>query len=195
MEVGWNTHPTPQRPRKTTSEGLKKRTLHIECITPLPGQCSTAQRGLPWAASSSNGKREQEGIISSSSICGLLFRNPYSSLPPWGFQENLGGLNPQQSDSKGKETFNNQYSDLGRPSSYIQYLSSNPNRRFCSSTEPSQAALWPGKSVGCRSAWFRSSNEFCWPWSLVFPCQGKELNHSPTHCGECFLTPNEQKSW
>lgn len=30
---------------------------------------------------------------------------------------------------------------------------------------------------------------------LSFSCLGKELNHSPTHYGQCLLVPSAQNSW
>lgn len=35
---------------------------HTDCIAPAPGQHSTTQRGVPWAYSSSSGKRARDDI-------------------------------------------------------------------------------------------------------------------------------------
>lgn len=56
-------------------------------------------------------------------------------------------------------------------------------------------ALWPSNLARCKSAWFGSSNEFWWSYSLVCPCPDKELNDSPTFYGEYLPGPSDQKVW
>ena len=91
---------------------------------------------------------------------------------------------------------NNQHTDPGRPCLHLQCPTGDPSQRLCSSAEPSQGHVL--------------TRELCGVWicliqilkggvllapELSFSCPGKELNHSPTHYGECLLAPSAQKSW
>lgn len=54
---------------------------------------------------------------------------------------------------------------------------------------------WPGKSVGCTSAWLGSTKEeFCWCSSPVCPHQARKMRHGPTLYGECLLAPPDRKA-
>lgn len=80
---------------------------------------------------------------------------------------------------------------MADPSSYLQGPTSCPNQRICSHAE-----LWPGEPMGCKSAWFGSSNEEpCYPESLVCPTAAEELSHSLAHCWVQFQVPPDQKAW
>ena len=76
-----------------------------------------------------------------------------------------------ESDLKEKRVgpCNSQHSDLGRPSSFLQYPRSRPSQWLAYLQSQDGSAVWPENSVGCRSAWFGISNEEprpAWPEHL-----------------------------
>lgn len=120
---------------------------------------------------------------------------------PHGYCRESIGFNHWESDLDGKVeeelATTSTWMDLGKWSSYHRYYpSSNPNQWFCLPAEPSQSTLWSGNSAGSRLTWFRSFNkDFYHPDNSVGPCSSEKLNHSPSCCWECFLTPSDQKGW
>lgn len=111
--------------------------LPADLIALPSGQRSTMLRGLPWASDSCSGNREPRGTTPHSTV-GCFVGAPVW-LHPQGQQSNLWGSTTGNMTvtKKGGRACNNQHGDLGRPISYLQIPSSDPNWWFCSSAEPS----------------------------------------------------------
>jgi len=135
------------------------------------------QKGLLWASGSSIGKRESRRD---------------SKLPPCIVGHFVGGTNmtSYRRDCSGicgsqplgiwlgwrrGRSCNNQHTDLGKPSSYLQCPSVNPYQQFCSSVEPRRGLILTRELSGVQICLI------LWALEPVCPCPSKELNHSPTH--------------
>lgn len=149
------------------------------CPSPRPAHHHTKRSSLSLRFSSE--KRELGGH-QLSLHCRSLPGGSHSGLTSWRTQGNLQG------STTGNVTVIEQGEGLSTTSTWI---SANkvptcraqavvPTCGFAHLQNQGGRTAWPGDSAGCQSASFRSSNdEFYRPYSLVGPCAGRELNHSP----------------
>lgn len=99
--------------------------------------------------------------------CGSLHWSPYSGFTPTWDCRRICRTQPLGIWLWG-ENSNNQHSDLSRLHSYLQSPSSSAYEQLRLSAELSWWHIWPGNSVGNRSASFGSQTRNLESWSLVF---------------------------
>lgn len=118
----------PQRPIQISLEG--KRSGYMLTTLPLPLVSTAPCKELaPEPLVLPVGKENLEGTTSPPQNGGSLCGSPFSDLTSWGWQGNLWGSttgNLTMTEKQGG-AFNNQHTDLGRPSLCLWCPTSNAN--------------------------------------------------------------------
>ena len=112
--------PAAQRPIQTSSQG--KRSGYMLTTLPLALVSRAPCKELaPESLVPPGGKKNLEGTTNPPQNCGSFCGSPFSGLKSWGWQGNLWGSTTGDLTMTEKQggAFNNQHTDLGRPSLYL----------------------------------------------------------------------------
>lgn len=172
-------HPPAPESQKQAALESKRNSYTLTALPLLLGQCHFWL--LQWE------KRTQDGD-----------NQPPPALwwPHEDFRRICGAQPPGIWLWGGREESSQQPAQGSWPSSHLWSQVANPTGSFVHLQNQVGGAHWPGNLAReCRSAWFRSSERFCWPWSRVCPVSDEEWNHSPAHYRQCLLPPSDWKGW
>lgn len=159
----------------------------LHCFSLRPGQYHVKSLSLCFLS----GKRKSPDDNQTPSIVETLL----VTSPDWELQETLWASTTRNLTvtEKNRMACNNQYTDLGRPSSYLQRPSTDPSHQLGPSAEPSERNTLTRESGGMQLCLIHIFKWRALP--VLEPHQINKLSQSPTHWGESCLAMSDLWGW